>query len=305
MPLLHLSRPAMGSIFEIFAFGDDEESLNCRLAETLDFVELLESQLSVYLPDSEISLINAAACRQPVQTAANLFSLLLRLREWSEKTEGAFDPTAGKLIREWGFYRRGHSHGKLTEAPPQQRIEAIATGIGWGNIELNERDRSIRFLSPEIELNLGAVGKGYVVQCAAERLRELGVSAALLHSGHSSIVAMDAPEDSNGWKVGFSSRSGEQQKTTLLKNRSLSISDSGEQTTSIGGETFGHLLYPRTGFPVKRDLTIAVEANDAAEADALSTAFLINGREWTENFCENNPGIEAHFFESRRESASL
>ena len=108
---------------------------------------------------------------------------------------------------------------------------------------------------------------------------------------------MDAPEDSNVWKVGFPARVGEQQKTTLLKNRSLSISDSGEQTTTIDGETFGHVLDPRTGLPISRDLMIAVEANDAAEADALSTAFLINGREWTENYCGNNPDIEALFFE--------
>ncbi len=297
MPLLRLSRPAMGSVFEIIAFSEDEDNLNCLLDRTLDLVELLESQLSPYLSDSEITLINAAACRQPVQTAANLFSLLLRLREWSVKTEGAFDPTSGKLIREWGFYRRGFSQGKLPEMPHRKKIEAITNGIGWRNVELNERDRSIRLLSPEIELNLGAVGKGYIVQCAADRLRELGVSCAMLHCGYSSIVAMDAPDDSNGWKVGFPTRSGEQQKTTLLKNRSLSISDCGEQTTMIKGETFGHILDPRTGFPVKRDHMIAVEANDAAEADALSTAFMINGREWTENYCGDNPGIEALFFE--------
>ena len=299
MPLVRLSRPAMGSLFEIFAFHKDEneDKLNLLLAQTLDFVELLEYQLSPYLPDSEITLINAAACRQPVQTTANLFSLLLRLREWSEKTEGAFDPTVGKLIREWGFYRRGLAHGKLIETPSQLRLEAIVNGSGWRNIELNEHDRSIRFLSPEIELNLGAAGKGYVVQCAAESLRELGVNCAMLHSGHSSIVAMDAPEDSNGWRVGFPASPGEQRKATLLKNRSLSISYCGEQTTIIEGEAFGHILDPRTGFPVKSDLMIGVEALDAAEADSLSTAFLINGSEWTENFCDNNPGIEAHFFE--------
>src|SRR5579871_484008 len=115
--LIRLERPAMGSLFEIFLGGDDTALLERLANEALDRVEWLEGQLSHYLPESEICQINAQAFRVSVDVSSTLMTLLLRLRRWSEVTEGALDCTAGKLVRLWGQFRRGQAHGSL-EAPP-------------------------------------------------------------------------------------------------------------------------------------------------------------------------------------------
>src|SRR5690349_3557892 len=104
--LVKVARPAIGSLFEIYAGGEDVEGLERLAYAALDRVDWLEQQLSHFLPDSDISRINARAYAEPVPVSPNLFALLLRLRRWSEETEGAFDCTAGRLVRAWGFFRR-------------------------------------------------------------------------------------------------------------------------------------------------------------------------------------------------------
>src|SRR5689334_2762802 len=92
--LIRVSRPAMGSAFEILLGGGDPPTLEQAGVAALDRVDWLEQQLSHFLPDSDICRINARAAVEPVPVTSNLFALLLRLRQLSEETGGAFDCTA-------------------------------------------------------------------------------------------------------------------------------------------------------------------------------------------------------------------
>lgn len=289
--LVKVARPAMGSLFEIYAGGGDPEGLERLGLEALDRVDWLEQQLSHYLPDSDISRINARAYHEPVVVQTGLFHLLARLRQSSVETEGAFDCTAGRLVREWGFFRRGALQGEEVRPPAPERIATITQQIGWRNVELNEVAQTIQFLTPYVELHLGAVGKGYIVQCAAEFLRESGVTCALLHSGNSSIVALGAPPEETGWPVGVG------ETTVQLRDATLSTSGGAEQFVMVNGIRFGHLFDPRTGQPVERNGSVTVCAPDATDGDALATAFFVQGEDWTRAYCATHPEIQAWFVE--------
>ena len=159
--LIRVARPAMGSLFEIYAGGEDADALKRAAYDALDRVDWLEQQLSHYLPDSEICRLNARAYEETVAVSPNLFALLLRLRRLSAATEGAFDCTAGKLVCMWGFFRRGQAHGEAAEPPDAETLEAVVQQIGWRHVELDEKARTVRFLTPEIELHLGAVSRTF------------------------------------------------------------------------------------------------------------------------------------------------
>lgn len=297
--VIRVSRPAMGSLFEIVAGGEDSDALEQIATAALNRVDWLEQRLSHFLPDSDLCLLNARAYAEPVLVPPYLMELLLRLRQWSERTDGAFDPTAGKLVRLWGFFRRGQIQGEEVIPPTAQELDAIVQSIGWRNVELDAEAQTVRFLTPAVELHLGAAGKGYIVQCATDFLRESGITRALLHSGQSSIVAVGAPPDSDGWPVRVPSPSGSEETDFVLPLRDVALSTSGgaEQYLLYEGQRYSHLFDPRTGYPLAETASVSVLSPDATDGDVLSTAFLVQGEAWARAFCLSSPAIQAFFAE--------
>ena len=277
----------MGSLFEMYLSGGDPVELYRRGSESLDLVDWLENQLSPYRPESEIGRVNTLAYEQPVPVSRNVMALLLDARRWAKATRGAVDCTAGRLIRAWGFFRQGEAHGEAAAPPSAEELAEITQQIGWQAVQLDTEAMTVRFLSPMIEIHLGAVGKGYVTQMAATYLRSVGVECALLHSGQSSLVAIGAPPNNEGWIVGVEDPARPERAfaTVTLRDRALSVSSTRGQTTRIEGRCYSHLLDPRRGTPVEGNVTAVVLSPDGAECEAFSTAFCIHGEAFAEEFC--------------------
>ena len=154
-------------------------------------------------------------------------------------------------------------------------------------------------------MNLNGIGKGYALDRAAELLAgaesEYEIRNWLLHGGHSSVLARGehfhpGTEGSvGGWPVGIRNPlfPDERLATLLLRNQAMGTSGSGVQYFRVGGKRYGHVLDPRTGWPVDHLLSVTVLADSAAEADALSTAFFVMGLEKAIEFCQNRPDVRA------------
>ena len=133
-------------------------------SQALDLVGELEQQLSVYKADSELSEINRLASQQPVKMESQLFALLVEAKRVSEETGGAFDPTSGPLVALWRACR------DESRIPTQQEIETCLERVGMQHVQLSSRDKTIQYDRPEVELNLGAIGKGYALDRTANLL---------------------------------------------------------------------------------------------------------------------------------------
>src|SRR5262245_56683685 len=151
--------------------------------EALDLVDALENQLTVYRETSEVIYVNGRAAEDPVVVEEGLFRLLQRAVALSEDTGGAFDITAGRLSKVWGFFRRQGS------MPSADDVAAALTTVGTRHLQLDAAAQSVRFLQPGLELNLGAIGKGYALDRAADALFAGGVRDFLIHGGNSSVLA--------------------------------------------------------------------------------------------------------------------
>jgi len=282
-----VQRPAMGCLFEIYLAGTDRVSLLGAANEALDEIERLDRQLSHYRDDSDIARLNAYAAQQWVRLEPRLYQLLKHCAALSVETEGAFDITAGRLVKAWGFH---HGTGRI---PPADEIAEILQGIGANRILFDEEDHLVYFTSPQVEINLGAIGKGYALDEAADVLRFYGVQSAVLHGGQSTIYALGAPPGAEGWEFTIKDP---RDKTTvlqslLLRDEALSTSGSYEQFFEANGVRYSHLLDPRKGYPTQGMLSVSVAAPSAAISDALSTAFFIQGRAWTEAYCHAHPEL--------------
>ena len=303
MPLVKVDRLAMGSLFQIFLEGDSPETLERLGYEALDRAGWLEQQLSYFLSDSEISHINSRAAKESVPLAPNVMALLARCRNWCHETEGAFDITSAKLWQMLGVLLRQIERGDTDILATQETIAKIVPQIGWKFVELDEGKQTIRFHSSEVRLNLGAVGKGYVVQAVADHLRSEGVKSALLHCGNSSVVAIGHPADSAGWKIGIAES--ETIPYAALRDSALSISSNRESLITVDGKRFGHVFDPRTGTPLETQVQVAAIADDATDAEALSTAFLVNGIKWACEYLAKHPEFAALFLNEDNRSYSL
>lgn len=272
----------MGTSFEAILLGPDPEFLRAAAHESLDEVERLEARLSHYRADSEVCDLNRRAAFEPVRMEPSLFELLRRAVFLSEVTGGAFDCTAGPLVTCWGFFRgRG-------QKPEPGDLDAARARVGSRLLEFDDRDRTVRFTREGVEVHLGAIGKGYAVDRAVEVLRALGVEAALVHGGTSTIYALGAPPGEVGWEIGIVDPRdrGRRLASVRMRDRALSTSGDYEQFFEMDGRRFPHVLDPRTGDPASGTWSAAVLADSATDTDALSTAAFVLGTAGTQRLCE-------------------
>src|SRR5580765_7696021 len=195
MPIVTLARHAMATRFELALHGEKEPALRAAGEEALHEIDQLEAQLSLYRPTSEIARANAQAAREPVGVSPRVFALLQRAMQLSQETGGVFDVTIAPLVRCWGFM------GGTGRMPSPEEIEQARSCVGMNLIELDAENCTVRFTKEGVMVDLGAIGKGYAIEQAAELLREEGIVSALLHGGTSTVYALGTPPDESGWKV--------------------------------------------------------------------------------------------------------
>jgi len=272
-----MARHAMATRFELVLHGLDPVRLRAIAEEALDEIDRIENLLSRYRPSTDIGRINRGAAHSPTRVTPETFNLLKRARELSKFTDGAFDPTAGPLIQVWGFCE---GSGRT---PKPEELQQARNCVGWHQIELDEESYSVRFAQAGMALDLGAIGKGYGLDRAAELIREAGVEAALLHGGTSTVVAIGQPPDRAAWNVALATHlkkdpsDGALTEITLL-DQSLSVSASwGKCFVDATGRQRGHVLDPRVGEPTAVSGMAAVVAPWGLDSDALSTALLVGG----------------------------
>lgn len=287
--LVHYGRRAMATTFDIaIPQGTHSDALAAATA-ALDLIDELEGQMTVYREHSEVSRLNAVAADVPVVVEQELFDLFQRCAIWTRETEGAFDIATGALVKAWGFFRR---EGVVPAS--SERIAAMSR-CGFRHVILNAEQHSVKFRRAGLEINLGAVGKGYALDRAARLLREeYGVRSALLHGGGSSVCAIGCPPgNSRGWPVRLKHPDDPSQSlgTIHMRDRGLGTSAATFQFFEYKGQKLGHLLDPRTGWPAAGIASASVTAPTAAEADAMSTAAFVLGATGAERLTRLRPTL--------------
>ena len=291
MPPVTVACHAMATRFEIVLQGENAPALRAAGEEALRLVEELEAQLSLFRASSEIARLNARAAREPVRVTPGLFALLQQARKLHDVSGGAFDITIAPLVRCWGFM------GGDGRFPRPEEVAEARAKVGMRLVQLNPDDFTVQYAREGVMLDLGAIGKGYAVERAAEVLREAGVTSALLHGGTSTVQAIGQPPGEEFWKIAIETPSPSPDApptllaTVPLKDEAMSVSGVWGNSFQVGGRTFGHIIDPRTGEPAIGTVLAAVVLPSATETDALSTALLTLGSTGHERIASLRPGM--------------
>ncbi len=286
---------AMGTLFKLYAFHVPGRGEWMRELADRFFDSIVEDdrRLSIYVADSPINRINRAAGGEPLELDSDTFALLKAARGYWELTGGLFDITAGLLMRAHGFY--SDSALPKAEIPTLDEIRSL---IGSDKLELDPVRSTARLAREGMLLDLGGFAKGWCVQRRSEILTREGLEDFVISAGTSTALARGAPTDEEGWSseleiINNQEATGSQM---ILKDCAVSVSANYRNTvTSPQGITVRHIMNPITLEPVQEIRRVVVVGPDAAECEALSTAYLIQGGLSGYFTLEKRPDISVHF----------
>lgn len=269
MPV-RLAADAMGTRFEVVLAGGPEAWLHAAGESALREIEQWDRRLSLFRSDSTLSHVNRGAGRGPVRVDGEFLELLAACRDVHAATGGAFDPTVAPLMRALGLHAcQAHAWGRIAESEARE-------AVGFHLVELDESRRTVRFAREGVALDLGSIGKGHALDAAGGVLREAGVRCAFIQGGTSGAVAIGTPPGRDGWCVRIPSPDGGPGLRVRLRDRALSVSSPSGRSVRGPEGVVTHVLDPRTGRPAAGQGVVVVTGPRARDADAWSTALLVD-----------------------------
>jgi thiamine biosynthesis lipoprotein len=267
--LVYKKKYIMGTVFEIAAYDQSSEHASNAIERAFQEIVRLDDLMSNYKPDSALSNLNRSAHFHAEKVPSDLYRVIDQAILFSRLSDGKFDISIAPLVNLWKAALRGEG------TPSRAQQEDARSCVGYEKIELSPPDW-ISFRSSCLQLDLGAIGKGYAVDRAAEVLHSLGIRDALINAGGSTIFAMGTPPDQTAWLVHLRDPSNKIDPQVMLKDGSVSTS---EQTAPslLGNDLAGHIIDPDTGMPLKTVFTVSAVSRTATVSDALSTALVLLG----------------------------
>jgi len=259
----------MASPCEVLVDTDDERVARAALEAAHAEALRIERKFSRYRDDNIVHAINHSAGR-PVDVDQELAGLIDYAATCHEISEGRFDITSGVLRRVWTFDGREHT-------PDRAAIAAALALVGWSRVTWRDR---VLTLPAGMEIDLGGLGKEYAVDRAAAQVAAVTDAASLVNFG-GDLFARGPRRDGRPWIVGVEDPaapgSGHAGRLELARG-ALATSGDARRHVLVGGRRLGHILDPRTGWPVERaPRSVTVMAGTCIEAGTLATLAILRG----------------------------
>lgn len=275
----------MGMRVRLVLYAPDEETARSAARAAFARIALLEDIMSDYRPESEVRRLSRTS-HQWVVVSLPLFEVLSRALQVAVRSGGAFDPTVGPLVALWREARRT---GQL---PAITMLDSARSLVGWRKVKLDTTAHAVWLDTADMQLDLGGIAKGYILDQALITLLEFRVPALLEAGGD--IVAGDPPPGKQGWKIEAPGAGTEiSRRAESLAHSALSTSGDAAQFVAVNGVRYSHVVDPRTGRALTNHREAKVVAVDGTTSDALATALTVltdaEGRELLRSY----PGVVA------------
>ncbi len=267
--------PHMGTLFRIKLCAPDEAQARRVFQSAFARVAELDHALSDYQPDSELDRLSEIAVQHPVHVSADLYRILESSQALSRETGGAFDITIGPLTHLWRDARRRN------QLPDPTAVAQAKAKCGYRHLHLDHALHTVELDQPGMQLDAGAIAKGYAADEALRAIAHCGIATALV-AASGDLAFGNAPPGESGWKIGIDSLDNANAPFTRvvrLANGAVSTSGPTEQHLDVAGIRYSHIIDPATGMGLTRNITVTVMARRGIDADSLATAVSVLGVE--------------------------
>jgi thiamine biosynthesis lipoprotein len=284
----------MATVFEWVMFEESVADAQAAASAAFQQIDALEQKLSFFISHSDMSRINGLSAGCGVIVSVDAFACLQIAQAIHLKTGGAFDPTTGALVT-------GRTPWNAMDRPSisaRSHATAVPRQIGFHLLRLDPATRLVSALADDVKVDLGAIGKGFALDMAAEIMRDYGIGSALLSAGQSTMLPIGLPPDQNGWSMLLRDPRDE---TTVLHR--VLLRTGALSTSAVADDP--HILDPASGLPTTAAIGAWACAPTAAESDALSTAFVVMRPDAVRDYCQRYPQVGAGMFSANGEFTAI
>ncbi|KAF2956756.1 FAD:protein FMN transferase [Marinitoga sp. 38H-ov] len=261
---------AMGTWVNVVVSGEKIDSE--KLADiAFDEMSRIEKKFSKTIENSVISKLNKE--RSIIADKETLF-LIKAAINYADLTGSAFDPTVGELIKIWGF----DDINNEKRIPTQDEIKTALEGVSYKFIKI-EGDK-ISLLNDKTKIDLGGIAKGYAVDMAVQKIKELDPNATGFIDAGGDIGIIGPKFGKFPWVIGIRDPDKgpyDIKEQIYLKEGAIVTSGNYERFFVKDGVKYHHLLDPKTGYPANYFKSVTIISDNAMKADAMSTAIFILG----------------------------
>ena len=224
-------------------------------------LEEVNEKYNSYSKNSYISKINKNSGRF-VEVNDETIEILEKVIYYSDKLNGEYDITIMPLIKLWGFYKKNPQ-----KIPLKEEIEEIKKLVNYKNIQIDKKNKRVK-IEKNQEIITGSFIKSYAVDKMFIKMKEIGITDAIVNAGGSTIVALN-DSDNTEWGI-IVEGDGEDLFDINISNESYSTPNQLNTYIAINGEKYGHILSPKTGYP-SQNKQIGIVTESAFIGDIIST----------------------------------
>ena len=224
-------------------------------------LEEVNEKYNSYSETSYISKINKNS-GSFVEVNDETIEILEKVIYYSDKLNGEYDITIMPLIKLWGFYKKNPQ-----KIPLKEEIEEIKKLVNYKNIQIDKKNKRVK-IEKNHEIITGSFIKSYAVDKMFIKMKEIGITDAIVNAGGSTIVALN-DSDNTEWGI-IVEGDGEDLFDINISNESYSTSNQLNTYIAINGEKYGHILSPKTGYP-SQNKQIGIVTESAFIGDIIST----------------------------------
>ncbi len=269
-------REVMGTFTRILVVAPSKKTAQRCIDSAFEQLQKVDSLMSAYSPESELSKVNRLASEQPVKVSQSTFDVLERAVHFSKLTEGAFDVTVGALIE----LRRTSADANYP--PSAEQIMTARSKVGYQNLLLDASNMTVSFAVDGMKLDLGGIAKGYAIDKAVGAMKTAGARGGMVDVGGDIRCFGIAIGRKEHWLIGLQDPNITDERTILtLKLSDSAVTTSGDyrRFVVIDGKRQSHIINSNTGQSSEKLSSVTVIANNATDADALATAVSVLGQE--------------------------
>ena len=281
------SQMHMGTLVFLTAVAQDKQRAHDAIERGFAEIHRLEQILSTWIPESELSQINAAAGQRAVTASPETIELLEHSLEMARLTEGGFNIAVGPAVEAWNVSRE-------RRIPTHEELDATRPLMDLSAIQIDREAGTVYLARSGMQVDIGGIGKGYAADFAARVMREAGASAGVvaisgdmktfgrLPDGQRFMFGIQHPRKENGITIG----------QLELENEAVSTAGDYQRYFEKDGIRYHHILDPQTLQPARLSQSVTVVAKTGVRADGLDTGIFVMGPEKGMALIERLPGVE-------------
>ena len=287
--IIRVSRawPVMGTLFVATVWTRDSAGAAAALRAAHDSVRLVDSLMSTYRAESELSHVNAHAGRgDPVPVSPQTMAVLRKARLYWRLSGGSFDPTVGPIVRAWGF------EGGRGRRPAARALDSLRTLVGFGDVALDSAANTVWLPRAGMRLDLSGIAKGYALDLARRALASTSIRGGTLDLG-GNLLVFGHPPVGDQWRVAIVNPLRRDRTVAELALDSGAVATSGdyEHYVVIGGRRYGHLIDPHTAMPARGVLSATAIGPLGEWSDGLSATLFLLGPSRGRALVDSIPGL--------------